>query len=295
MLDLRLVPALYASFDDGSLRLHYQPEVDLRTGAVPGMQAHPRWAHPELGLLGPADFMPIAEAAGLASQVHQWVLRMAVTEARTWHRMAAGTSIRPPRLWVRVEARELARPGFVAEVNRLVQGRTLPPGAVGLEFTEETLAFADPPAPRLLSRLRALGVAVGVDAFGSWSGSMSTLDLLPLDVVRIHGRYLRATLQDLEGEAVVAAIVRLAHRRRIIVVAQDVDSASFASRVAALNCDRVSGPLFCPPVPVEDARMIALGRGRPARWYKQPEEPWNGPAATAAGRGRWAWTAAAAG
>ncbi|WP_018504636.1 EAL domain-containing protein [Parafrankia discariae] len=271
-LDLALVPALYASFDDGSLRLHYQPDVDLRNGSVPGMQARPRWAHAEFGLLGPADFMRVAEAAGLVGQVHQWVLRMAVTEARTWHRMAAGTSVRPPRLWVRIDGRHLARPEFLAEVERLVLGRSLPPGAVGLQFTEDTLAFAPPALPRLLTRLRDLGVAVGVDAFGTWYGSLSTLDVLPLDLVRIDGRFLRATIRDLEGEAAFASLVGVAHRRRMVVVAEDVDTAGLADRVGRLDCDRVSGPLFCPPVPVEDARMIALGRGRPDRWYKPSAE-----------------------
>ncbi|CAI7978901.1 EAL domain-containing protein [Frankia sp. Hr75.2] len=271
-LDLALVPALYASFDDGSLRLHYQPDVDLRNGSVPGMQARPRWAHAEFGLLGPAAFMRVAEAAGLVGQVHQWVLRMAVTEARTWHRMAAGTSVRPPRLWVRIDGRHLARPEFLAEVERLVLGRSLPAGAVGLQFTEDTLAFAPPALPRLLARLRDLGVAVGVDAFGTWYGSLSTLDVLPLDLVRIDGQFLRATIRDMEGEAAFASLVGVAHRRRMVVVAEDVDTAVLADRVGRLDCDRVSGPLFCPPVPVEDARMIALGRGRPDRWYKPSAE-----------------------
>ncbi|OAA24744.1 EAL domain-containing protein [Frankia sp. EI5c] len=283
-LDLALVPALYASFDDGTLRLHYQPDVDLRNGSVPGMRAHPRWAHPELGLLGPEAFMPVAAAAGLVGQVHQWVLRMAVTEARTWHRMAAGTAVRPPRLWVRVEGAQLARPEFAAEVERLVLGRSLPPGAVGLQFTEDALAFAAPGLPRLLGRLHALGIAVGVDAFGTWSGSLSTLEALPLNLVRIDGRFLRATIRDLEGQAAFASLVGVAHRRRLVVVAEGVDTARLATAVGRLDCDRVSGPLFCPPVPVEDARLIALGRGRPDRWYKPSADSWTDVGNRSAGR-----------
>ena len=266
--DLTLVPALYAAFDDGSLRLHFQPEVDLRNGSVPGMEAHPRWLHPERGVLGPADFMPIAAAAGLVHQVDQWVLRMAVTEARTWHRMAVGTPIRPPRLWVNIDGRQLASLAFAAEVDRLVSGRVLPAGAIGLEFSGQTLGLAAPMVPRLLTRLRALGVAIAVGSFGTWLGSLAVLDQLPLNLVKIDGLFLRATMKDLEGEAVLAAIVRLAHQRGLPVVADDVDTARLASRVVDLDCDRAIGPVFCPPVPVEDARMIALGRGRPDRWYK---------------------------
>ncbi|CAO5254202.1 EAL domain-containing protein [Frankia sp. AgKG'84/4] len=269
--DLTLVPALYAAFDDGSLRLHFQPEVDLRNGSVPGMEAHPRWQHPERGMLGPAEFMPIAAAAGLVHQVDQWVLRMAVTEARTWHRMAVGTAIRPPRLWVNIDVRQLASPAFLAEVDRLVTGRLLPAGALGLEFSERALGLSAPIVPRLLEGLRARGVAVAVESFGTWFGSLTMLDLLPLDLVKLDGPYLRATMRDLEGEAVVAAIVRIAHQRRLTVVADGVDTAQLAARVLALDCDRAIGPVFCPPVPVEDARLIALGRGRPDRWYRPPD------------------------
>jgi EAL domain-containing protein (putative c-di-GMP-specific phosphodiesterase class I) len=268
--DLTLVPALYAAFDDGSLRLHFQPEVDLRNGSVPGMEAHPRWQHPERGVLGPAEFMPIAAAAGLVHQVDQWVLRMAVAEARTWHRMAVGTAIRPPRLWVNVDGRQLTSPAFIAEVDRLLSGRLLPAGALGLEFSERALGLAAPVVPRLLDRLRALGVAIAVESFGTWLGSLTMLDLLPIDLVKLDGAYLRATMRDMEGEAVVAAIVRLAHQRRLTVVADGVDTARLAARILDLDCDRAIGPVFCPPVPVEDARLIALGRGRPDRWYKPP-------------------------
>ncbi len=268
--DLTLVPALYAAFDDGSLRLHFQPEVDLRNGSVPGMEAHPRWQHPERGVLGPAEFMPIAAAAGLVHQVDQWVLRMAVTEARTWHRMAAGTPIRPPRLWVNVDGRQLASPAFVAEIDRLLSRRLLPAGAIGLELSERDLGLAAPVVPRLLERLRALGVAIAVESFGTWFGSLAMFDLLPLDLVKFDGVFLRATMRDLEGEAIVAAIARLAHQRRLTVVADGVDTARLAARVVDLGCDRAIGPVFCPPVPVEDARLIALGRGRPDRWYKPP-------------------------
>ncbi|WP_322761702.1 EAL domain-containing protein [Frankia sp. Cr2] len=268
-LELNLVPALCAAFDDGSLQLHYQPEVDLRNGSVPAMEAFLRWQHPDHGLLNPAQFMPVAEAAGLSEQVGRWVLQTAVAEARTWHEMASGTTIRPPRLWVNVTADQLTRPDFAVEVERLMAGRGLPPGALGLEFTEQTLGLAHIGVPRLLSHLRSFGPAVGVDGFGTWYASMSTLDVLPLDMVKIDGRFLRAMQRDLEGEAVLASIITLAHRRRLVVTAEGVDSMVIASRLAAMNCDRGAGRLFCPPVPTDDARMIALGRGRPDRRHER--------------------------
>ena len=263
-LDLALIRALYAAFDDGTLRFSFEPEVDLRTGSVPGMTARLQWAHPERGLLDAADVRAVARFAGLADQLDLWALRAAVTECRTWHRMASGSQIRPPRLWLHIGSRQLARATFAAEVIGLVRDRgALPPGAVGLAFTEETLGRAGPSLPPLLDRLRASGVAVAVRAFGSWIGSPATLDLLPLDLVRMDDRFLRATLRDIEGEAVFASMVTLAHRRHAAVLVDGVDSARFAARVTDLGCDRAAGPAFCPPLSVDDARQLVLGRGRP--------------------------------
>ncbi|MBX6391685.1 MAG: EAL domain-containing protein [Frankia sp.] len=272
-LDLALVPALYAAFDDGTLRFAFEPEVDLRTGAVPGMTARLQWAHPEHGLLDSAVVDAVAERAGLGETLDRWALRAVVLESRTWHRMTAGTPIRPPRLWLHVGARQLTRPAFLAELTRLARDRALPPGALGLSFTEETLGRSVPSAPALLARLREDGVAVAVRAFGSWIGSPATLDFLPLDLVRMDERFLRATLRDVEGEAVLAAIVTLAHRRRILVLADGVDCPRLARRVVDLGCDRASGPVFCPPLAVDDARMVALGRGRPDPARRPPRQP----------------------
>jgi EAL domain-containing protein (putative c-di-GMP-specific phosphodiesterase class I) len=271
-LDLALIHALYAAFDDGALRFTFEPEVDLRTGNVPGMTARLQWAHPERGLLDAADVRAIAQYAGLADHLDQWALRAAVTECRTWYRMAAGGQHRPPRLWLHVGARQFARPDFAGEVCRVVRDRgALPPGAIGLAFTEETLGRADPSLPRTLDGLRDSGIAVAVRSFGTWIGSPATLDLLPLDQVRMDDRFLRATLRDLEGESVFASMVTLAHRSRTVVLADGVDSARFAARVRTLGCDRATGPVFCPPLGADDARLLALGRGRPTR--PRPDRP----------------------
>jgi EAL domain-containing protein (putative c-di-GMP-specific phosphodiesterase class I) len=275
-LEEDLVSTLRAAFHDGSLRLYYQPEVDLRSGAVPGMEVYARWRHPLRGMLDSAAVTRAAARAGLLDELAAWTLGAAVDEAGRWHALAAGTRIRPPRLWVNVGPEQLSRPTFSADVERAVAGRLLPPGAVGLEFTEEALGLAGRGVPGLLAHLRGAGVATAVDRFGSWFGSLATLDVLPLDLVRIDHRYHAAMLRDIEGESALASIITLAHRRRIAVSAEGVDSLLTASRLAAMRCDRAAGALFCPPLPVEDARMIALGKGRPGRW--------RGPAGPAAPR-----------
>lgn len=265
MPDPDLAPALRAALEDGSLTLHYQPEVDLRTGALTGMEGLLRWQHPELGLLRPAHFMAVAEAVGLVRALGRWVLRAGVAELRAWCEARPPASL--PKMWLNIAAVQLAHPGFEVEIERLVRGRALPRGGLGLEFTEETLGAAGPGIPLVLRRLRALGTSLGIDDFGTWYAALSTLDNLPIDVVKLDGRFLRSMLRDLEGEAVIASIVSLAHKRGLIVTAEGVETVEAASRLAGLGCDRAAGHLFCAPLPRDQAREIVLGR-RPGPWMR---------------------------
>lgn len=265
VLGLDLVPALLAALEDGSLALHYQPEVDLRTGALTGMEGLLRWRHPELGLLRPGDFMPIAEAAGMVRALGRWVLRTGVAEMRSWCEARPPSLL--PKIWLNIASVQLTRPGFEVEIERLVRGRALPRGVLGLEFTEETLGVAGPEIPRVLRQLRALGTPLAIDDFGTWYAALSTLDNLPIDVVKLDGRFLRSMMRDLEGEAVIASIVSLAHKRGLVVTAEGVETVEAASRLTGLGCDRAAGQLFCGPLPPEQARDIVLGR-RPGPWMR---------------------------
>lgn len=262
-LDLDLVPLLAAAAEDGSLRLHFQPEVDLVSGSVVGMEALLRWRHPERGLLWPAEFFDVAEAAGLVRVLGQWAFRVAVAECRAWAERACPTEQATVKLWLNVAAAQFTAPGFLVAMERLVRGRALPPGALGLEFTEQTLAISQVSAPRLLGRLRALGLALAVDDFGMWYASLATLDALPLDAVKLHRRFVQAMLRDVEGEALLASLISLAHRRGMVAVAEGVETPAEAARLASVGCDRALGYLFCSPVAGEQARdLVDDPRGR---------------------------------
>lgn len=269
--DPDLVPLLAAAAEDGSLHLHFQPEVDLASGSVVGMEALLRWRHPTRGLLRPAEFFDAAEAGGLVRVLGQWAFRAAVAECRAWAERAWPTGQARVRLWLNVAAAQFTAPGFLVAMERLVRGRALPVGALGLELTEQTLAIGQVGTPRLLGGLRALGLALAVDDFGTWYASLATLDELPLDAVKLHRRFVQAMLGDVEGEALLASLISLAHRRGMVAVAEGVETAVEAARLTSLGCDRALGHLFCPPVVGEQARdLVDDPAGRYADWVPRP-------------------------
>lgn len=156
-IDMQLVPALQSAIDDDALELHYQPEIDLASGAVVGMEALVRWNHPDRGLLWPEDFLPVAEAAGLLALIDSWVLEQGVVELARWQRLGGPPPEHPRQLWVNVSATQLGAAGFADWVGRVISDAGLPPGVLGLEVTEEALARNERVAHGVLRDLRAAG------------------------------------------------------------------------------------------------------------------------------------------
>lgn len=261
-LDLDLVPALEHALDDEALVLHFQPEVDLASGAVVGMEALLRWQHPHRGLLWPGDFLAVADGAGLLPHLGWWVLERCASELESWRPLPPTVDGARRQLWVNVAGSQLLQPGFVDRVHRLVHDCALPPGALGLEVTEEALALGSRSAPALLDALRDAGVALAIDDFGTWYSSLGTLGELPIEAVKLDQSFVRGVGSDLEGDGIVSSVIELAHAHGVRVVAEGVESWSEGARLCELGCDRALGYLFSGPQRAEQARlMLAHGTG----------------------------------
>jgi len=259
-LDVDLVPALKRSVEDGSLVLQLQPEIDLASGGVVGMEALLRWRHAERGVLLPSDFLPVAAAAGLMPLLGWWVLEQCAAEVATWAALPPADT--PRQLWVNVAGLQLAEPGFTDRVRALLERHRLDRGALGLEVTEETLAQDPTLVADTLEELRDAGVALAVDDFGSWYSSLATLGDLPVDAVKLDQSFVRGVGSDLDDDTIVASVIRLAHARDLYVVAEGVESWAESARLVDLGCDRAFGYLFSPPQTPERARaMLARGVG----------------------------------
>jgi len=261
-LDLDLVPSLREALDHESLVLHFQPEVDLASGAVVGMEALLRWQHPQRGLLWPADFLAVADGAGLLPSLGWWVLERCAAELESWRPLPPTADGAPRQMWVNVSGSQLLEPDFADRVARLVTDCALAPGTLGLEVTEEGLAIGSRHATALLERLREIGVALALDDFGTWYSSLGTLGELPIQAVKLDRSFVRGVGSDLENDTIVSSVIELAHAHGVRVVAEGVESWAEGARLCELGCDRALGYLFSGPQRAEQARlMLAHGTG----------------------------------
>jgi diguanylate cyclase (GGDEF)-like protein len=238
---------------NGQLRLAYQPEVDLRTRRIVGMEALVRWQHPELGELQPETFLDVVEELNLAGELGAWVLRTACAQLNAWHRdgLAEGAILR-----VNVSPRQLVDPDFVDSVAGILAESELDEGALCVEFTETAVLHDLHAVSALVKRLQANGVKVAIDDFGTGYSGFTRLKALPVDAVKIDRSFVRDVDLNLHDRAIVAAVTAMAEAFGIDVIAEGVETDGAASTLVELGCTSAQGFLFSRPV--KPARMREL-------------------------------------
>ncbi len=226
--------------------LHYQPRVALRSGAVTGAEALIRWPHRKRGLMAPGSFIPIAEQAGLISDIGAWVLRAACLSAATWNRDL--------RVAVNVSARQLHDRELLRQIGESIEISGLPPERLEIELSEAILLDDDLDTLLALSAIRDLGVGITLDDFGSGVASLSMLKRLPLELIKLDRSLVRTLPDDGEDVAIVQAIIDTSHALGLGVVAEGVETEAQRSLLAALGCDEAQGYLFSQPLPEDQFR-----------------------------------------
>ena len=222
------------------LVLHYQPKVRLSDGTVTGVEALVRWQHPERGLLPPAAFLPAAEQSGLIEPLTAWVLRRALADQRDW--TAAG---RDWTVSVNVSARNLESPSFASFVIGLLDR----PDRLIIEITETAVADDVAAAQHALRELAAAGIGLSVDDFGAGYTSLGRLRGVPLTEIKIDRSFVDTVPASSENQAIVRAVIALAHGLGCRVTAEGVETAEVAAWVAAAGCDEAQGYFYSRPVP----------------------------------------------
>jgi len=241
--------------------LHYQPEVEIATGRLRRVEALVRWQHPELGLLRPADFIPLAETGNLVHVVTEWVLGEAIRECRRWHdkgfHVGVAVNLSPRSL------RDAALPGLIAS---LLSAADLAPSALTLEITEGSL-LADPEhAVAVLSRILALGVGLSIDDFGTGFSSLTHLKHLPVTEIKIDRSFVGGMNRNERDAAIVRSIIHLGHDLGRVIVAEGIEDRDTWLALAGLGCDFGQGFLVSPPL---DERAV-LGWMRRGTWQLPP-------------------------
>jgi diguanylate cyclase (GGDEF)-like protein/PAS domain S-box-containing protein len=241
--------ALRRALDRNELRLHYQPEIDLATGAIAGYEALVRWEHPVRGLLGPGAFLPLAEETGLIVGIGEWVLREACTDARRW--------TQPLTLSVNVSARQLAQHDLVAMVRRALSETGTDPSTVCLEITESAVMESGAATTAQLRALKSLGVRLAIDDFGTGFSSLAHLRRFPVDVLKIDGTFVSGLGDQPQDASIAAAVISLAHALGLTTVAEGVETDEQVTILRRLGCDRGQGHLFAPPLPLAEALRLS--------------------------------------
>jgi diguanylate cyclase (GGDEF)-like protein/PAS domain S-box-containing protein len=251
---------LRRALDAGGLYLEYQPVVALPSATIVGVEALVRWLHPERGLIGPDEFIPVAEDSRLIRPLARWVLNTACSQAR---QLAAGPS-GPLWLSVNVSTRELEDEGFVAEVEAALCDSKLHPSLLVLEITESLFIRDIATSIGRLSQLKALGVRLAIDDFGTGYSSLSYLRDLPLDILKIDRSFVDVVAFGPEKSAVARAVVKLARTFGLAAVAEGVERPEQADALSAMGCDMAQGYWFARPLDppaLEEFLAAAAGCG----------------------------------
>lgn len=237
--------------NQNELRVYYQPQIELKSGRIVGVEALLRWQHPELGLLSPGYFINAAEEMGLIIQIGEWVLRTACVQNQRW--LAAGFP--PLCMSVNVSSRQFQHPDLLRTVKQALIDSQLNPNLLELELTESVL-MADNDSHKgaaMLTELQAMGVKIAIDDFGTGYSSLSYLKRFPVDTLKIDKAFVEDITMESEHEsAIIIAIIAMAHSLKLSVVAEGVENTEQWSFLEKHQCKIAQGFLFCHPLSCED-------------------------------------------
>ncbi len=263
---LSLLGQLRRGIERGELFLHYQPKVDLRTGAVVGVEALVRWQHPDRGMVPPNDFIPLAEHTGLIGALTMAVLNMALAQAKVW---AEGGH--PIPVAVNISARNLADDAFASKVKGLLGQHRVASSLLEIEVTESAVMLEPEKAARILNELHAIGVRIAIDDFGAGYTSLAQLKNLPISELKIDKSFILTMGKNADDALIVKSMIDLGHGLNMKVVAEGIETAEAMNDLADLDCDIGQGFHLCRPA-LADAVMRWYGQ-RPVRTNPPPRPP----------------------
>jgi diguanylate cyclase (GGDEF)-like protein/PAS domain S-box-containing protein len=251
---LALVADLRRAIERDELVLHYQPQVDMRSGALAGVEALVRWKHPTRGLVPPDQFITIAEQTRMMKPLTRWVLQAALRQHRAWR--DAGLEV---PVAINLSVHDLQDPNLADDISALLTSQAVRPEQVCLEITESALLAEPQRARAILACLRDLGVRISIDDFGTGYSSLAYLKDLPVDELKIDRSFVRDMAAEASARAIVGAVVDLAHDLGLRVVAEGVEDRATLEVLASLGCGLVQGYYFCPPLSA--AELVDWARG----------------------------------
>lgn len=242
------------------LALHYQPQIDGRTGQITGVEALVRWQHPDRGMLSPADFIPIAERFGLIAALGEWVTDEACRQVRAW--LDEGVRL---HVAINLSVHQLRQPDLVELIQAALSIHEVPPELITFEVTESAAMEDAKASLRLFEQLTQIGVQLSIDDFGTGYSSLSELRKLPVRQLKIDRSFVQNIDKEDDARAIARAVIKLAHALGLQVVAEGVETEAQQGLLMRWGCDQMQGYLFARPMPAANLRLWVAGDEVPAR------------------------------
>ncbi len=257
---LMLESSLRRALDRGEFMLYYQPRVDLLSGRVIGAEALLRWRHPEMGLVSPAEFIPILDETGMIIPVGDWALREACRQNREWQDMG----LPPIRVAVNLSVRQFIQKDLADTIIRALDAAGLSAEHLELEITEDLFLEHNETNIITLARLKSMGIHISIDDFGTGYSSLSYLKRLPIDTLKIDQSFVRDIGTDPDNKAIASAIIAMASSLRLNVLAEGVETDEQLAFLRAQGCNEIQGFSFSHPLPAQEFEQL-LREGRQMR------------------------------
>jgi diguanylate cyclase (GGDEF)-like protein/PAS domain S-box-containing protein len=248
------------ALERNQLSLNYQAKLDLRTGAISGVEALLRWNNPELGAVPPMQFIPVAEETGLIVPIGKWVLRTACAQNRAWQR----EGLPPVCMAVNLSPRQFADPDLVADVTAVLAETGMAPELLELEITESMVMHDSDRAVKLLGEIKALGVRLAIDDFGTGYSSLAQIKRFPIDTIKIDRSFIREIPGNAEDMAIAQAIIAMGRSLSLTVVAEGVETEQQQTFLREHLCDEMQGYFFSKPVVPEAFAALLLENSKAA-------------------------------
>jgi len=245
---LTLESDLRHALEHGEFRLHYQAKLDLKTDRITGVEALLRWQHPTLGMVAPAQFIPLAEETGLIVPIGRWVLQTACAQCAAWRR----DGLSPLPVAVNLSSRQFADANLLTDIKDVLRASGLDPRLLELEITESMMMQKPERAAQLLGAIKELGVRLAIDDFGTGYSSLAQIKRFPIDTLKIDRSFIREIMIDASDRAIPEAIIAMGKTLSLKIVAEGVETGEQQSYLRSRACDEIQGFYFSKPIPPED-------------------------------------------
>ncbi|WKA53937.1 putative bifunctional diguanylate cyclase/phosphodiesterase [Planococcus shixiaomingii] len=247
----KLAMSLRKGLEYGEFDIHYQPQIDIKSGTIIGVEALARWTHSKMGKISPAEFIPLAEDTGAIIQIGEFVLREACKQNKAWQ----DAGLPPFRVAINISARQFSQTNLAEMIKDALEESGLEPKYLELELTESIIQGSKS-AISMMQELKKMGIHLSIDDFGTGYSSLSYLKLFPIDTLKIDQYFTRNIQVDPKDAALVDTIIRMAHNLELNVIAEGVETSEQLEFLKVRHCDQAQGYYFNKPLPAEEIERI---------------------------------------